>query len=247
LDFLGKVLASTERRIASGYYDIRFRPRGKKSLADAIRNAAARGKTPLIAEIKPFSPTAGRLVKEDPTALAARLVAGGACALSVLTEPEFFGGSAALLQAEYPVPVLQKDFVYSERQFLDGADAILLIQAVLDRKGVDVDGLIEKAHERGFEVLLEAHSLEEFRRALRTRADLIGINNRSLTTLKTDLRTAERVLGKAKADRIVVAESGIGSREDVRRMMRAGADAVLVGTSILRSGDLEKKVAELIG
>ncbi|MEM3030931.1 MAG: indole-3-glycerol-phosphate synthase [Candidatus Micrarchaeia archaeon] len=243
--FLKRVIPRIGKLVESGFYDVRFPPKKKRSLAGAVEGAA-RGAIPLIAEIKPASPSAGRLFCGDARAAAGKMVAGGAVALSVLTEPRFFGGSAVLLKEDFGVPLLQKDFIASERQFLDGADAVLLIQALLDAVGADAEALIEKAHARGLEVMLEAHTLDEFRRAKKTRADLIGINNRSLASLRVDLRTTGRILRAEAKDRLVVSESGIRNRADALRMLRAGADAVLVGTSLLRAKDIEGKVRGIV-
>lgn len=243
--FLKRVIPGIGRLIDSGYYDVRFPRKARRSLLGAVRGAV-RGSVPLIAEIKPASPSAGKLFQGDVREAARAMVAGGAIALSVLTEPRFFGGSTWLLAEDLGVPLLQKDFIISERQFLGGADAILLIQSLLDAVGVDADGLIEKAHARGLEVLLEVHTLEEFRKAKNTDADLIGINNRSLASLRVDLGVTERILRAEAKDRPVVSESGVRSRADALRMLRAGADAVLVGTSLLRARDVERKVREIV-
>ena len=208
-----------------------------RSLPDALAAAEADGRAPVIAEVKPTSPTTDGERDDDPVALAEAMVDGGAAALSVLTEPEHFGGSPAALRrvrAAVDVPVLRKDFLLREAQ-LDAvaADAVLLIARFVD----DLEGLLAAARERGFQVLVEAHTPAEARTALEAGADVVGVNNRDLAALEVDLSTVERVVERVPALRdegvTLIAESGIGTRETVERMRSAGADGLLVGSAIM--------------
>lgn len=207
----------------------------------------------LIAECKERSPSGGMLQRPyDPVRLAQRYAANGAAAISVLTEPEFFGGSLDHLQAvraAVDVPVLCKDFIIDPIQVLGaravGADALLLIVGVLDDGALR--DLLALATRLSMQSVVEVHSEEEVDRALRADASIIGINNRDLTTMKTDRETTARLRPLVPAGRVVISESGIESRADVDQLRRYGVDAVLVGESLLRAADLEAKVRELSG
>jgi indole-3-glycerol phosphate synthase len=217
-----------------------------RSLPRALSAAEADGRVPVIAEVKPTSPTTDGRRDADPVDLAEAMVAGGAAALSVLTEPEHFGGSPDTLRevrAAVDVPVLRKDFVLKKAQ-LDtvAADAVLLIARLLD----DLDGMIAAARERGFQALIEVHTAAELDRALAAGADLVGVNNRDLARLEVDLSTFGRVADGAPDDVTLIAESGIGNTEDVRRMRRAGAEGLLIGSAIM-DGDPETDTRRFTG
>ncbi|MFB6073881.1 MAG: indole-3-glycerol phosphate synthase [Haloarculaceae archaeon] len=205
-----------------------------RSLPAAVDAAAADGRVPVIAEIKPTSPTTEGERRVDPVAVAEAMVEGGAAALSVLTEPEHFGGSPADLRAvrdAVDVPVLRKDFLVHEDQLdVVAADVVLLIARFVDE---DLERLLGAARDRGFQVLVEAHAREEVERALAAGADVVGVNNRDLARLEVDLGTFERVVPAAPEDVTLIAESGIATPEDAARMRRAGADALLVGSAIM--------------
>jgi len=206
-----------------------------RSLTGAFEEARTDGRTPVIAEVKPTSPTAKGTRSDDPVELAQAMVEGGASALSVLTEPEHFGGSPETLdrvRAAVDVPVLRKDFLLEEGQLdVVQADVVLLIVRFVD----DLSGMLEAARERGFQVLVEAHTAAEFEEAVEAGADVIGINNRDLAALEVDLGTTEDVLDAVDVpdDVTVIAESGIQTEADVRRMRAAGADAMLIGSAIM--------------
>ncbi len=217
-----------------------------RSLPAAFDAAEADGRVPVIAELKPTSPTTEGRSDADPVALAAAMVDGGAAALSVLTEPEHFGGSTAALERvrdAVDVPVLRKDFLVREAQ-LDAvvADAVLLIARFL---GDDLPAMVRAARDRGFQPLVEVHTPGELALALEAGAEVVGVNNRDLGRLEVDLDTFERVVETlpADADPTLVAESGIGSRADVRRMRTAGADALLIGTAVM-DGDVERNTRQ---
>ncbi|WP_092891077.1 indole-3-glycerol phosphate synthase [Halopelagius inordinatus] len=209
-----------------------------RSFPDAVAAAEAEGRVPLVAEVKPTSPTTEGTRGDDPVELAREMVDGGATALSVLTEPEHFGGSAENLRRvreAVDVPVLRKDFLVSEAQ-LDAveADVVLLIARFV---GDDLSELLAAARERGFQVLVEVHDRAELARALDAGADIVGVNNRDLAKLDVDLETFESVAPHVPDDVTLLAESGVSTVEDVRRMRAAGADALLVGTAIM-DGDV---------
>jgi indole-3-glycerol phosphate synthase len=212
-----------------------------RPVSEAFAAAEADGRVPVIAEVKPTSPTTAGRRDDDPVDLARAMVAGGATALSVLTEPDHFGGSTeslARIRAAVDVPVLRKDFIVQESQLdLVASDLILLIARFVD----DLPGLLTAAEERGFQPLVEVHTRAELDRALDAGADLIGVNNRDLAELAVDLDTFESIAPHVPGDVTLIAESGIGSVDDVRRMRSAGADALLIGSAIM-DGDVTDNV-----
>jgi indole-3-glycerol phosphate synthase len=234
------ILAAAERREGgTGRVDVDAR-----SLPDAVAAAASDGRVPVVAEVKPTSPTTEGVREDDPVALAREMVAGGAVALSVLTEPEHFGGSVETLERvreAVDVPVLRKDFLLRE-DHLDvvEADVVLLIARFLE----DLSGMVDAAKRRGFQPLVEVHTEAELGRALAAGADLVGVNNRDLGRLQVDLGTFETVAPGVPDDVTLVAESGIETTADVRRMYEAGADALLVGTAIM-DGDVRENTERL--
>ena len=166
-------------------------------------------------------------------AYAGAYAANHACAISVLTEPTHFKGSLenARIARTTGLPVLRKDFIFDERQLSEvQADLVLLIAAM----EIDLQRFVDLARARGMEPLVEVHTGPEMEMALKTDAKIIGINNRNLSTLEVDLGTFERLAPRAReAGMFLVAESGVHSREDARRMIEAGADALLVGTELM--------------
>lgn len=216
-----------------------------RSLADAFASAERDGRVPLIAEVKPTSPTTDGERRGDPVDLAREMVAGGAVALSVLTEPDHFGGSVETLErvrAAIDVPVLRKDFVLDEAALdMAEADVVLLIARFL---GDDLEPMLAAARERGFQVLVETHTRAELERAVAAGAEFVGVNNRDLAELEVDLDTFETVAPAASESVTLIAESGIHTIDDVRRMRTAGADALLVGSAIM-NGDVEQNTHRL--
>jgi indole-3-glycerol phosphate synthase len=218
-----------------------------------FRRALVADQVALIAECKERSPSGGWLQRPyDPVALARRYVANGAAAVSVLTEPEFFGGSLdhlRAIRAAVAVPLLCKDFIVDPVQVLAaraaGADAVLLIVGVLD--AARLRELLEVSHGYGMEALVEVHDEAEVERALRADAAIIGINNRDLTTMRTVKDTTARLRPLIPAGHVIVSESGIDSRADIDALERLGVNAALVGESLLRAPDLDAKVRELSG
>ena len=204
----------------------------RRDLISSARAVRSKGMIPIIAEIKPKA--LGRpLTAEEVSAYAQAYAEGGACGISVLTEPTNFLGSLenAKTAREAGLPVLRKDFIFDERQLYEvQADLVLLIAAL----GIDLDRFIEAARSLGMESLVEVHTEEELDAALRTDATVIGINNRNLNTLEVDLAVFERLAPRGReAGVFLVAESGVHSGADAERMMAAGADALLVGTELM--------------
>lgn len=205
----------------------------------------------LIAECKERSPSGGLLqVAYDPITLARRYEANGAAAVSVLTEPEFFGGSMLHLKEvreRVGVPVLCKDFIIDAIQVMAaraaGADAALLIVSILG--DAELQALYRLICDLGMRPLVEVHDERELKRALPLEQAVIGINNRDLTQMVTDKGTTALLRPLVPADRIVVSESGINTRDDVEELRQLGVNAVLVGEALLRAADVDAKVREL--
>ena len=203
----------------------------------------------IIAEIKKASPSKGVLTQQfDPASIARIYAQGGAAALSVLTDRDFFQGSLDHLKAACaaaPVPVLRKDFTIDEFHIVEaaahGADAILLIAALLDER--TLRDFRELAAQFRLAALVEVHDESELAAAIDSGAENVGVNNRNLHTFEVKLETSLRLLEKIPSDVVKVAESGIESREDVRRL--AGFDAFLVGEHLMRSSDPAAALREL--
>jgi indole-3-glycerol phosphate synthase len=255
VDYIADLAAKARARVGRGYYnDAQTGKRSSKSLVETIQRLE---RIPVITEIKFASPSAGKIRdREDPLRITMEMLKGGACALSVVTDPEDFQGNLdtlATLSREVDVPLVMKDIIVSPVQVQAaaraGARAVVLISELFSRRLTDepLDGVIREASRLGLEVLLEANSPQEFGKLFEHRPDLYGINNRNLTTFKLDLSTTEQVLAKnSHVDRPVVSESGIEHPKDIARLKKAGASAFLVGTSIMKSSDVESKVRELV-
>ena len=231
----------------------------RRSIKSAIGDAKARGKRPVIGELKRKGLKDAEIIEADATEAARGIEEGGACAVSVLTE-EAFNGTLADLKAvklAVSIPVLRKDFIFDEFQIMEsyvhGADAILLIVRFLSERRVIE--LVKKASSFGLECLVEIDSTSKDKlpdlREIENRSILIGINNRDLDTLEVKLETFEAIAPEIKPkipeSVPLIAMSGIESSEDATRMFNAGADALLVGTSIMHATDIKDKVRELVG
>jgi len=255
-DFIGTLAASARRTVSEGYYDGAIEPGefAHRSLREAL--AAAKG-MPLITEVKFRSPAEGPLrAASDVRAIARAYQRGGAAAISVLTEPKHFDGSLGYLAAvkrSVDVPVLMKDVVVDPVQVdaaqASGADAVLLMDAVFRSRlaSVGLREMIERAHSRGLEVLLEAHTEAEYAESLQTEADLVGINNRDLRTLEVSLETSRRLLAGRPHAKPVVCESGLTRASELAELRSLGADGFLVGSALMKSADIEGTVRELVG
>lgn len=207
----------------------------------------------LIAEVKKASPSRGVLrTAFNPSELAALYLKGGASAISVLTDSRYFQGDIShMVQAKEAagLPVLRKDFIIDEYQIWEsaavGADAILLIVAGL--AGTQLSEYLQLASEIGLDALVEVHDRVQLDSALKAGARIIGINNRDLRIFKTDIKTTLELAPDVPDGHILVSESGIHTREDARKVREAGADAILVGESLVTSDDIPAKIQELIG
>jgi indole-3-glycerol phosphate synthase len=207
----------------------------------------------IIAEVKIASPSAGMLMKKhNPLDLAQLYEKSGAAAISVVVDQAFFQGNLALLssvRAKVQLPVLCKDFIFDEYQIyearLAGADAVLLIAAILDEDGLQK--YLKKAAELNMAALVEVHNEEELKKALAVRAALIGINNRDLKTFKVSLETTTRLKSMIPAEKVVVSESGLKTRHDIQVLQKAGVQAFLIGETFITSDDPAGMMAELRG
>jgi len=254
-DFLAKLVEDARTRVRNGYYDVRQETfHNPISLKRALRTAE---RNPIIAEIKPVSPARGPLRPEiDPVRAATRIVNGGAIALSVLTEPNNFGGSLENLRkvrAHVHLPLLMKDIVVHEKQIeaarRSGADSVLLIEAIFSKYPISsLARMIRLAHESRLEVLVEVHSEDELERAMNSEADILGLNNRDLTTLETNLDTTIRLMAKARGrtEKVLISESGFESAEDIRKIKPSRVNGYLIGSSIMLAEDFETKVREFV-
>ncbi len=222
---------------------------GGKSLLAALR--ASQSGTAVIAEIKRASPSAGAIAMDCAIEETAReLTAGGAAALSVLTEPYFFGGSPqyiGLARRGSSLPILRKDFIINVRQLYEtsrlGADAVLLVAGLLRDR---LPEFVDLSYALGIEPLVEVHTMAELPGAVRTRAECIGINNRDLYTMRIDLDTTVRLSRAARdSGKLVVSESGIRSASDIRRL-KPYCDAFLVGSSLMEAPDRKGLLQELV-
>lgn len=250
---LQRLANNSQMAIASGIYEISQKlPKSKISIISSIRKNKH---APLITEIKFSSPSLGNIRKiSDPVEIAKSMIQGGAIGLSILTQPYLFNGSPEYFQRirkAVKVPLLMKDIIVDKIQ-IDaanriGADCILLIQSIFDKKlARDIDEFIFYSHKKGLIVLLESHTKKEFANSVQTNADLLGINNRNLDTLAIDLKTTKNILKDRKEDRIILSESGIESPKDIKFLRGCGADAFLVGSSIMKSKDINGHIKKLV-
>lgn len=256
-DVLDELSKSALSRVNMGFYDRDPGEVRERNTISFRRRIKAQTSAPVIGEIKPGSPSRGKIVGDnfDPAKLGRSYADGGVTGFSVLTDPDHFFGSLGNLEkiAEIDRPVLMKDFIVDYSQ-IDagkalGADGILFIYRLFARGIPDFsleDG-IKYAQEQNLEVLLEINDRTEYESALKTDADMIGINNRDLRSLEVDLSTTKNVLSSEGKDRIVWAMSGISDRSDINYLIEAGVDAFLVGTSLARANNPKRFLQKLRG
>jgi len=243
---INDILASTRDRIPP-YENIIKRKISCRNIREIIKKKKEKNLTPVIAEVKPSSPTRflRNVTPEDAAKIALYMEKAGAAAISVLTEPAFFKGSIQNLEAvrnEVNLPVLRKDFIIDKAQIHEvESDLILLIAGILND---ELDDFVNEALSSGRETLVEVHNKNELENALSTKTGIIGINNRDLSTMKVDISTTEK-LAPLISGRILISESGISDPIDAIRMIEAGVDAILVGTSIM-TGNIYDKTYELV-
>ena len=257
MSVLDQIVARTRARLAESPLDAaevrrKAAAAARSRVSHAFAAALARRGISVIAEIKSASPSAGPIVERpDVGAIALEYRNGGAAAISVVTEPEFFGGSSAWISRAREasgLPVIMKDFIVDPDQLLAGVaagpDAVLLLASLLDHQAIR--RCIALLDEHGCDALVEVHDEDELARAVDGGARLIGVNNRDLRTFDVDLGTSERLGRSIPAGTLKVAESGIRTAADVRRLRDAGFDAFLVGESLLRHNDRSAAVRRLI-
>ncbi|MEK6320505.1 MAG: indole-3-glycerol phosphate synthase TrpC [Acidobacteriota bacterium] len=234
-----KRLEEVKRRVPLARF-AELRSRNTTSLAAALSRS---DRVNIIAEIKQRSPSKGIICEDfDPVRIAKSYANGGAAALSVLSEEDFFGGSLEHFEAirsQVELPLLRKDFIFDEYQMYEsasaGADAVLLIVAILEDELLA--GLIRLAGKLGLEALVEVHSPDEMKRAAQAGALIIGVNNRDLTTFKVDLETSLHLVALTPKGVILVSESGIHTGSAIRRLKSAGFNGFLVGEHLMRASD----------
>jgi len=251
---LEKLAQNSNKAIKDGVYEVEYKlAKSEKNIVDEIKKNPHAS---LITEVKFSSPSLGSIREiTNPIDIAKSMIEGGAIGLSILTQPHLFNGSPeyfAKIRKSVQVPLLMKDIIIDKTQ-IDaaeklGADIILLIQSIFDNKfAKDIDEFIAYAHKKKMTVLLEAHTEQEFLTSAKTQADLLGINNRNLDTLEIDLKTTEKILKNTKKDnRFIISESGIESQQDIQFLRKCGADAFLVGSSIMKSKDIKGLVSNLV-
>ncbi len=252
-NILRKLVNNSQVAIDDGVYDIDTKL--QKSNKDFLQIIKTNTHATLLTEIKFSSPSLGKIrTLSDPSSIAHQMIAGGAKALSVLTQPHLFNGSPEYfmqIRQSVDVPLLMKDIMIDTVQ-IDaaekiGADYMLVIQSLFDQGFLkDIDEFIKYGHNKGLKILLEVHTKQEFENSLNTEADLIGINNRNLDTLEIDLKTTQKILEGYKKTRPILAESGIETLEDIQYLKKCGADAFLVGSSIMKSDNIEEHVRKLV-
>jgi len=258
-DLLTTILAATRRivevrRRREPIAELARRADARDTRRGALREALGRtGRVNIVAECKQRSPSRGVLrVDYDPGAIASDYVVGGAAAISVLTEPTFFDGALAHLREvrqAVAIPLLRKDFIVSEYQLLEakaeGADAVLLIVAALDPP--TLRELLTRAHALGLDALVEVHTIGEVHMAIDAGADIVGVNNRNLRTLRVDTGASETIAAHLPPGIVAVSESGLKTADDLRRLARLGYQAFLMGERFMteaRPGEALREVIE---
>lgn len=260
-DFLKKIIAERLHDVRKAEKEVSLSVlqqaaqtgRQPRSLTARLQTPQAAGRANIIAEIKRSSPSEGVLLPDlNPAMLAREYVAAGAAAISVLTEPKYFSGldkDIREVRQEVNIPILRKDFIVTPYQIYQsaalGADVILLIAAAL--KQPLLKELCAAAAESQLETIIEVHTLPDLETALQFEKAIIGVNNRNLTTLQTDLSTAVTLATSIPKGRIAIAESGIKSRREIELLMKLGYRGFLIGASLLKAKSPGAALAELVG
>jgi len=250
---LQKLVDNSQLAIDEEVYDVSENL--ASSQIDLIEEIRRHEHASLITEVKFSSPSLGNIRKQsNPVEIATAMIEGGAKALSILTQPHLFNGSPKYfmeIRKKVDAPLLMKDIIINTTQ-IDaaqkiGADYILLIESLFDNGFLkEIDEFIEYGHKKGLKILLESHTKSEFENALKTNADILGINNRNLDTLEVDINTTRIILENHEKTRMIVSESGINSTDDIRFLRKCGADAFLVGSSIMKSDNILESVRTLV-
>jgi len=254
-DYLDTLACDAKETVAEGYYKVTSQ---SSASSVSLRKAITENKqNAIITEVKAASPSRGTIKADfDPAEIAKIMENGGAIGISVLTEPKHFGGSLdylAKVKEAVRLPILMKDIIIDPIQ-IDaasriGANVVLLIEAIFERgySELCLNKMITQAHARHLEVLLEVHSEDEYYHAIETDVDLVGINNRDLRTFKVDLHMTERILAKhERCGKVIVSESGVMTPGDLLFLQRCGAQAFLIGSSIMMAKNIEQKVKEFV-
>ena len=252
-NILRRLVNNSQTAIDDGVYDVDVKL--QKSSKDFVQIIKSNNHATLLTEVKFSSPSLGKIrTLSDPVSIAKQMIAGGSKALSILTQPHMFNGLPEYfiqVRQAVDVPLLMKDIMIDTIQ-IDaaekiGADYMLVIQSLFDQGFLkDIDEFIKYGHKKGLKILLEVHTKQEFQNALKTESDLIGINNRNLDTLEIDLKTTERVLEGYKKTRPILSESGIETPADIQYLKKCGADAFLIGSSIMKSDNIKEHVRKLV-
>ncbi len=250
---LQKLIQNSQKAIDEGVYEIAEKlQKSQMDLMDLIKNS---NHAPIITEVKFSSPSLGKIrTTSDPIVIANSMISGGAIGLSVLTQPYLFDGSPEFfikIRQNVKVPLLMKDIIIDRIQIEAaqklGADYILLIESLFDNRHLkEIDEYVDYAHKKNLRVLIESHTKTEFENSLKTNADLIGINNRNLDTLDIDIKTTKIILDGFDKSKIILAESGIETPNDIQFLHDCGASAFLVGSSVMKSDNIETFVRQLV-
>lgn len=254
-DYIDTLARDAKETVAESYYEVSAQRSAssvslRRAITESRRNA-------VITEVKAASPSRGTIKTDfDPAEVARAMENGGATGISVLTEPKHFGGSLdylAKVREAVGLPILMKDIIVDPIQLEAasriGANVVLLIEAIFERGYCELcrDEMISKAHARRLEVLLETHNEDEYQHAIETDADLVGINNRDLRTLKVDLGITEKILAKHESKgKVVVSESGVMTPVNLLFLRGCGAQAFLIGSSVMMAENIEQKVKEFV-
>ena len=252
--FLTVIADEIKELINKGYYDITEKvERRDTSLKDVL--VSKKENYPIITEIKFSSPSLGEINSNSNSQreILTKMEENGSSAISVLTQPLYFDGSLEnlkIVRQNTKLPILMKDIIIDEKQieagFDLGANVILLIETLFRDNHSKLEQLIRYAKKMGLEILLEVNTKQEFDKAVTRDVDILGINNRDLNTLQLDMQTTNKILGKEfKIDKPIISESGIVTSEDIEMIGKSGVSGFLIGTTIMKADNIEKKIKEL--